>query len=840
MRKLYFLLLCMIFGAFEVNAQMGINADGSRPDSSSMLDIKSNKKGLLMPRMSSASRDSIFRPAKGLLLFNLDDNQFNMNQGTPENPVWVVMNSQWISAGAAIYYTTGNVGIGNTNPLFKLDILGDINFTGALRRNGDTLNFGGITGITASNPLFSSGGTTPNISIPQAGSLLDGFLSSTDWNNFNNKLSSQWKNTGNDIYFNTGSVVIGSATPDNSAALDVKSTEKGFLPPRMSKLQRDQITDPAEGLIVYCNDCGINGAKALTIFTNGSWTSFGNNCPTPAPPSASTHVPSANQIIWNWNPVTDAIGYKWSTTYDYSTAIDNGENTSRTETGLACNTNYIRYIWAYNACGMSTAVILSQTTSLNPPPSPVAGTNVPYPFQISWNWNQVVGATGYKWSMTNDYATALDAGNNTTYMESGLNCNTPYSRYVWSYSNCGVSSVTLLTQTTSMYPPSPVTAGTNISGPTEIEWHWNIMSGAAGYKWNTMNDYGTATDVGNNTFYLETGLSCFTPYTRYVWVYNSCGVSTPTTLTQSTAHDTHPAPVPGTNIPGATQVQWNWTGEPHSTGYKWNSVNNLATAIDLGLTTTYLQTGLNCNTNYNAYVWAYDNCALSDATLLIQTTSMNPPSTPSAGTNIPFKNMVIWNWNQVSGAAGYKWNTVNDYGTATDMGTTTSKTESGLNCNTPYQRFVWAYSSCGISTSATLAETTLLDPPSAPAAGTQIASSNEIEWHWNAVSGATGYKWSTTDNYSSAIDLGSNLLYLETGLSCLTPYTRYVWSYNSCGYSSSTTLSQSTTRIHIRPQVQEPIFLLRPRSSGTGTVCHRQQDINGTPPPIIIRPQMSD
>jgi hypothetical protein len=44
-----------------------------------------------------------------------------------------------------------------------------------------------VTGVTASSPLASSGGTTPNITIQQASGSQNGFLSSTDWTTFNNK-----------------------------------------------------------------------------------------------------------------------------------------------------------------------------------------------------------------------------------------------------------------------------------------------------------------------------------------------------------------------------------------------------------------------------------------------------------------------------------------------------------------------------------------------------------------------------------------------------------------------------------------------------------------------------
>jgi len=55
---------------------------------------------------------------------------------------------------------------------------------------GDGAGSTGVSSVGASAPLSSSGGTTPNITISQATSTTDGYLSSVDWNTFNNKLGS--------------------------------------------------------------------------------------------------------------------------------------------------------------------------------------------------------------------------------------------------------------------------------------------------------------------------------------------------------------------------------------------------------------------------------------------------------------------------------------------------------------------------------------------------------------------------------------------------------------------------------------------------------------------------
>ena len=46
---------------------------------------------------------------------------------------------------------------------------------------------GTVTAVTATAPVVSSGGTAPDISMPAANTTTNGYLTSTDWNTFNNK-----------------------------------------------------------------------------------------------------------------------------------------------------------------------------------------------------------------------------------------------------------------------------------------------------------------------------------------------------------------------------------------------------------------------------------------------------------------------------------------------------------------------------------------------------------------------------------------------------------------------------------------------------------------------------
>ena len=66
--------------------------------------------------------------------------------------------------------------------------------------------------------------------------------------------------------FANAQVGIGTSTPDASAKLEVLSTTKGFLPPRMTTAERDAIGSPATGLVIF--NTTTNG---LEIKTSSAW-----------------------------------------------------------------------------------------------------------------------------------------------------------------------------------------------------------------------------------------------------------------------------------------------------------------------------------------------------------------------------------------------------------------------------------------------------------------------------------------------------------------------------------------------------------------------------------------
>ncbi len=136
-------------------------------------------------------------------------------------------------------------------------------------------------------------------------------------------------------------VGIGTTTPNASAALDITSTTQGLLPPRMTEAQRNNITTPATGLMVFCTNCGTDGE--LQVYNGAAWTNLVGGAAAAGPPQ----IPSVTNVVTGeiWmdrnlgasqvatsSTDTDAYG----DLYQWGRAADGHESrTSSTRTTLA-------------------------------------------------------------------------------------------------------------------------------------------------------------------------------------------------------------------------------------------------------------------------------------------------------------------------------------------------------------------------------------------------------------------------------------------------------------------------------------------------------------------------
>ncbi len=165
--KPFILSLLLISLATGMHAQnIGINSTGIAPDKSAMLDVSSTTKGMLVPRMNILQRTVIASPAKGLLVFDTDNNSFWFYNGT----AWVQLstgsaNNYWTLNGYNIFNNNGaNVGIGTTNPQYPLTVQTQVGQFGLSHTDGDVTlasyigtfqgGLGGWLGTRSNHPLY--------------------------------------------------------------------------------------------------------------------------------------------------------------------------------------------------------------------------------------------------------------------------------------------------------------------------------------------------------------------------------------------------------------------------------------------------------------------------------------------------------------------------------------------------------------------------------------------------------------------------------------------------------------------------------------------------------------
>ena len=80
----------------------------------------------------------------------------------------------------------------------------------------------------------------------------------------------QWVLNSSNIFNNGTAVGIGTVSPNSSAALEVNSTTKGFLLPTMTETQRNAISTPATGLLIYQSD----NTPGFYYFNGSAWTAI--------------------------------------------------------------------------------------------------------------------------------------------------------------------------------------------------------------------------------------------------------------------------------------------------------------------------------------------------------------------------------------------------------------------------------------------------------------------------------------------------------------------------------------------------------------------------------------
>ena len=262
MKNLLFLLLLAF--VMNANGQVAVNTDGSLPDNSAMLEVKSSTKGFLPPRVALSSANSaapVSSPVTGLLVYN------TAGTGSPPNNVipgyyywnsmrWVPVSSpqgsspgdmlywngtQWASIpiggsyGQQLFFCDGIPAWGGCLPKLTTKVANFVTLTSA-SSGGDIINSGGIPllgqGIcynTAPNPTLANYVLNDNSGLLSYTSNLTGLAPGTTYYIRAWATNSTGTSYGNEVSFNSWNGVISLSTEPVFQELAAGATSGGNI-----------------------------------------------------------------------------------------------------------------------------------------------------------------------------------------------------------------------------------------------------------------------------------------------------------------------------------------------------------------------------------------------------------------------------------------------------------------------------------------------------------------------------------------------------------------------------------------------------------------------------------
>ena len=145
---------------------------------------------------------------------------------------------------------------------------GAINANNFVKTGGTSTQYLMADGSTSAGTVATTMGAIGASSTTNGGTITSGVLSLAPADATNGGIVTTGTQTfvGNKTL--TGTLGVGTATPATSAQLDVSSTTKGFLPPRMDSTQRNAIVSPAAGLTIYNTTL-----NAVQVYNGTVWSS---------------------------------------------------------------------------------------------------------------------------------------------------------------------------------------------------------------------------------------------------------------------------------------------------------------------------------------------------------------------------------------------------------------------------------------------------------------------------------------------------------------------------------------------------------------------------------------
>lgn len=236
------------------------------------VDISHSGAGDALKVVSTGTGKAIRATGEVLITGNISaTNLSGTNTGDQDLSNFVDKTTNQTIAGVKTFSST-IVGSVNGN---AATVTTNANLTGAITSVGNTTSLGAITALDLNNALDSVQGTGAVVFSNSPGLVTP------------------------DIGAATGTSLVLGGVKNANAILDVQSTTKALLPPRMTTTQKNAVPSPVEGMVVYDSDI-----NSLQFYDGTAWVSnpasFANYVKTPvmtAPKMGSAKMSAGGVVL---------------------------------------------------------------------------------------------------------------------------------------------------------------------------------------------------------------------------------------------------------------------------------------------------------------------------------------------------------------------------------------------------------------------------------------------------------------------------------------------------------------------------------------------------------------
>lgn len=404
MKVRYFITLILPLTIHSLCAQVGIGT--SLPEASAVLELKSSSKGFLTPRvylLNAYDTVTVPSPVQGLLVFNTHG---YIDNATPAN-----------SLSTGFYYYDGLKWVMMTDKANQVSIKsGNLNMFGDAIYDASSVGSAGFSVYDNGLHPFFSGSDNDAVTVLER---KNNYTFIRDGRTLHSLLTLRNSTSASSAGFE-GAIGIGTETPATSAILDVRSANRGFIPPRVSlKSTTDILTvpGPVEGLMVYNTNSStpttsINKVTPGYYYWDGStWVRMLNqspesvvNCSTTNPNTVGTvftpNTPTSFNILyvasdkglWLWNGTSYVSNTTIASTPFY---IANGSATNLIDAGSAKTTP----IYRIGSVGLGTNNPYGALATSDIAPTGMNGLSS----SPNWALNWCIRSSYYAASIANDF-----------------------------------------------------------------------------------------------------------------------------------------------------------------------------------------------------------------------------------------------------------------------------------------------------------------------------------------------------------------------------------------------------------------------------------------------------